>query len=98
MNNSEGGLIRNIQSRESKSGNNFNERKAQREKKDNINILSSSIEKKINSVNKEIDGMKTDEILLNVDPEIEGSEAIEQIQNYYNLIKKEMNRIVKRTL
>lgn len=65
-----------------------------KEKKDEQNILGSSLEKKINSVNKEIDKMKTDEILLNVDPEVDSIEAIEQIQNYYNLIKKEISKIV----
>jgi hypothetical protein len=72
----------------------INRREVKREKKEERNILGSSLEKKINSVNKEIDKMKTDEILLNVDPEVDPIEAIEQIQNYYNLIKKEISKIV----
>ena len=72
----------------------INRREVKREKKEERNILGSSLEKKINSVNKEIDKMKTDEILLNVDPEVDPIEAIEQIQNYYNQIKKEISKIV----
>lgn len=72
----------------------FNRKDTKREKKEERNILGSSLEKKISSVNKEIDKMKTDEILLNVDPEVDAIEAIEQIQNYYNLIKKEISKIV----
>jgi inorganic pyrophosphatase len=84
-------INRNIFTRESRIG-----KKNQRETENENNIvLSTSIEKKINSVNKEIDGMKTDELLLMVDPEIEAIETIEQIQNYYNLIKKEIQKIVK---
>lgn len=60
------------------------------------NILGSSLERKIESVNREIDKMKTDEILLNVDPEVDSIEAIEQIQNYYELIKKEISKIVSK--
>jgi len=69
-------------------------RKEKRELKEEKNILGSSLEKKINSINKEIDKMKTDEILLNVDPEVDAIEAIEQIQSYYNLIKIEISKIV----
>ena len=87
------GINRNTNSRESKIGNNFNGKRDQKEN-ENTNILSSSVEKKINIVNKEIDGMRTDELLLIVDPEIEAIETIEQIQNYYNMIKKEIQKIV----
>lgn len=86
---------RNIISRSGTASNIMDRRNHKDKKENNNNILSSSIEKKINSVNREIDGMKTDELLLNVDPEIEGIEVIEQIQNYYALIKKEMHKIVK---
>ena len=72
----------------------LNRRETKQEKKEERNILGSSLEKKINSINKEIDKMKTDEILLNVDPAIDAIEAIEQIQNYCNLIKKEISKIV----
>lgn len=72
----------------------LNRRETQKEKRDERNILSSSLEKKINSVNKEIEKMKTEEILLNVDPEVDAIEAIEQIQNYHDLIKKEISNIV----
>ncbi len=66
-----------------------------KEKKEERGIMGSSLEKKINSINKEIEKMKTDEILLNVDPEVEAIEAVEQIQSYYNLIKMEISKIVK---
>ncbi len=74
----------------------LNRRETEKEKREERNILGPSLEKKIISLNKEIDKMKTEEILLNVDPEVDAIEAIEQIQNYQDLIKKEISKIVIR--
>jgi hypothetical protein len=56
---------------------------------------SSSLDKKIESISSELEIIKPDTLILNVDPNIESRELIEQIQEYYNLIFKEMKNLVK---
>ena len=58
------------------------------------NNEAGALQKMLLSIDLEIQAMKPDSLLLNVDPEIEAIEEIEKIQNYCNLIQKEIFQIV----
>lgn len=71
----------------------------QRKKKDlaikeNENKESTYLEKMLTSISLEIRQMDANSLLKTVNPEIEAIEEIEQIQNYCNLIEKEISNIV----
>lgn len=69
----------------------------QRKKKEKEAKISefTSFEKMLNSILSEIKNLEPYSILKTVNPEIEAVEEIEQIQNYCNLIEKEINCIVR---
>ena len=59
------------------------------------NNASSSLDKKIELICSELEIIKPDTLILNVDPNIESRELIDHIQEYYNLIFKEIRNLVK---
>jgi len=68
----------------------------QKKKKENLKLEEiTTFEKMLNSILLEIKNLEPYSILKTVNPEIEAVEEIEQIQNYCNLIEKEIYNIVK---
>ena len=68
----------------------------QRKKKENLILEEiTTFEKMLNTILLEIKNLEPYSILKTVNPEIEAVEEIEQIQNYCNLIEKEIYNIVK---
>lgn len=67
----------------------------QKKKKENLNSEITTFEKMLNSISMEIKNLEPYSILKTVNPEIEAVEEIEQIQNYCNLIEREIYSIVK---
>jgi hypothetical protein len=55
---------------------------------------ATALEKMLLSISLEIKHMDPNSLLKTVNPEIEAIEEIEQIQNYCNLIEKEIENIV----
>jgi hypothetical protein len=69
----------------------------QRKKKENLKLEEiTTFEKMLNTILLEIKNLEPYSILKTVNPEIEAVEEIEQIQNYCNLIEKEIYNIVKK--
>jgi hypothetical protein len=69
----------------------------QRKKKEQLESKVSEIttfDKMLNSISHEIKNLEPYSILKTVNPEIEAVEEIEQIQNYCNLIEREITNIV----
>ena len=62
--------------------------------KDNKIGENTTFDKMLNSISAEIKQLEPYSILKTVNPEIEAVEEIEQIQNYCNLIEKEISNIV----
>lgn len=62
--------------------------------KENENKESTYLEKMLTSISLEIRQMDANSLLKTVNPEIEAIEEIEQIQNYCNLIEREISNIV----
>lgn len=58
------------------------------------NKNESKLDKKLNLITSELEIMKPDTLMLNVDPSIEAREIIEQIQSYYSMIHQEMVELV----
>ena len=54
----------------------------------------TTFDKMLNSISHEIKNLEPYSILKTVNPEIEAVEEIEQIQNYCNLIEREITNIV----
>lgn len=54
----------------------------------------SPLNKKLSLIGLELDIMKPETLLLNVEPSIEATEIIEQIQAYHSMIHKEMVLLV----
>lgn len=55
----------------------------------------TTFDKMLNSISSEIKNLEPYSILKTVNPEIEAVEEIEQIQNYCNLIEREITNIVR---
>jgi hypothetical protein len=72
-------------------------KKKEQEKNDNEteNKEATFLEKMLSSIKSEIHQMDPNSLLKSVNPEIEAIEEIEQIQNYCNLIEREISNIVK---
>jgi len=75
----------------------------QRKKKEKEQLIKdaklgeiTTFDKMLNSISSEIKNLEPYSILKTVNPEIEAVEEIEQIQNYCNLIEKEITNIVKK--
>lgn len=62
--------------------------------KEKENKESTYLERMLTSISLEIRQMDANSLLKTVNPEIEAIEEIEQIQNYCNLIEKEISNIV----
>ena len=71
-----------------------------RRKKKELSVIDNKIgentafDKMLHSILSEITSLEPYSILKTVNPEIEAVEEIEQIQNYCNLIEKEISNIV----
>jgi len=63
--------------------------------KENDNNESTYLDKMLSSISLEIRQIDPNSLLKSVNPEIEAIEEIEQIQNYCNLIEREIATIVK---
>jgi hypothetical protein len=55
----------------------------------------TNLEKRLIQIETELQVLNPESLLLQVDPSIEATQIIEQIQEYYNLILKEKNNLVK---
>lgn len=58
------------------------------------NKNKASLERKLQAINEELEIIKPETLLMNVDPSIEAQEIIDQIKTYHNLIQKEISTIV----
>ncbi len=56
---------------------------------------ASALDKKLKIISSELDIIRPETLLLNVDPSIDAVEIIEQIQSYYALIHREMVSLVE---
>jgi len=59
------------------------------------NKTVSSLDRKIEIIKSELEIIRPETLILNVDPNLDSKELIDEIQNYYNLIYKEMIKLVK---
>ena len=59
------------------------------------NKAVSALDKKIEIITSELEIIRPETLILNVDPKLDSKELIDEIQNYYNLIYKEMINLVK---
>jgi hypothetical protein len=55
----------------------------------------TNLEKRLTQIETELQVLNPESLLLQVDPSIEATQIIEQIQEYYDLILKEKNNLVK---
>ena len=76
------------------------------DKKENLNasnkkantkreIIINPFEKKVKKIKEEMEILDPDNLLLKVDPSIDSTKTIEQIQRYYYLINNELSRYNK---